>query len=270
MSRLQADTATDLKTKISVYDGIPMKEKDPSAKTLEEYLERRPDSEGFEGTSTRDSFKILASVFDKDAEEQAADPVNLFKSIKGFIQRGSSSPEESESSLAALELLMDDYKKLITDDIQTAYLDCGDEFCQAEFERYLIYARHYIERQDYRDEETGELITMDQLEKELAKIEDPAGVSNKEKFRYDVAHFAMKVQIEEGKMPRWNEYEKLARIIKERMRVNTESMLPVISFSKKRTNDQDSRHSDFVKRMMELGYTKRQVRRVVEWQLMRK
>lgn len=269
MSRLVADSDKGLETKMRVYNGEVMKEKDPNSKTLEEYLTNKPAAEGFEGISTRDSFKILASVFDKEVTELAADPVNLFKAVKEYVD-SKSDDLDTDGAVAARELLMSNYYKLVTDDIQTAYLDCGDDFCQAEFERYVIYAQAYIEKQDYRDPETDELISLEQIETELAKIEDPAQIANKDSFRYEVAHFAMKVQLDSGDMPRWNSYAKLAKIIKERMRVNTESMLPVISFSKKRTSSQDDKHTEFVKRMTKLGYTKRQVRRVVEWQLMYK
>lgn len=265
-SRLEANS-DNLMTKMKVYNGEGIKEKDPNAKTLEEYQLNKSDSEGFVGISTRDSFKILADVFDKETTEVAADPVNLFKSIKQYIDRPDSDHNKEELS-AIREALMIRYHKLVSEDVQTAYLDTGDDFCQAEFERYITYAQHYIEKQDYRDPETDELISLEQLEKELAKIEDPAGIRNTDGFRYEAAHFAMKIQIDTGTMPRWNSYAKLAKIIKDRMRVNLESMLPVISFSKKRTSSQDQKHNEFVKRMTKLGYTKRQVRRVVEWQLM--
>ena len=39
----------------------------------------------------------------------------------------------------------------------------------------------------------------------------------------------------------------------------------MISFSIKKDKDTESKHSEFVKRMAERGYTERQVRRLVEW-----
>lgn len=264
-SGLKGKTITALDTKARVYNGEAMKEKDPNSVTLEEYLATKDPAEGFEGVSTRDSFKILSDVFDQDPLETGADPVNLFKSLKKYIDNS----DLDQNLLNTIrEHEMNQYYKLVTDDIQTAYLDSGDEFCQAEFERYITYAKCYIEKQDYRDSETNELISLAQLEKELAKIEEPAGVSNKDGFRYEVVHFAMKVQLDTGKLPRWNDYQKLAKIIKDRMRVNLESMLPVISFSKKKSGEQETTHNEFVARMVELGYTPRQVRRVVEWQLL--
>ena len=48
---------------------------------------------------------------------------------------------------------------------------------------------------------------------------------------------------------------------------NTEELLPVISFNGKTSNDEQQKHDNFVARMMEKGYTKKQVRLLSEWYL---
>ena len=42
-------------------------------------------------------------------------------------------------------------------------------------------------------------------------------------------------------------------------------LLPVISFGTKKDGDTEKKHDDFVARMLQHGYTERQVRRLVEW-----
>ena len=44
-----------------------------------------------------------------------------------------------------------------------------------------------------------------------------------------------------------------------------EDLLPVISFGAKKDGDSEKKHEEFVERMMARGYTRRQVRRLVEW-----
>ena len=46
---------------------------------------------------------------------------------------------------------------------------------------------------------------------------------------------------------------------------HVEDLLPVISFGSKKDSDTDDKHTNFVARMVERGYTERQVRRLVEW-----
>ena len=48
---------------------------------------------------------------------------------------------------------------------------------------------------------------------------------------------------------------------------NTEELLPVISFNAKASADEAKKHEDFVKRMVEKGYTPKQVRLLCEWYL---
>jgi serine protein kinase len=44
-----------------------------------------------------------------------------------------------------------------------------------------------------------------------------------------------------------------------------EDLLPVISFGSKKDGETEKKHGEFVARMVERGYTERQVRRLVEW-----
>ena len=68
-----------------------------------------------------------------------------------------------------------------------------------------------------------------------------------------------------GKNPAWTSYDKLREVIEKRMFSQVEDLLPVISFSTKGDKETEQKHRDFVSRMVERGYTERQVRRLVEW-----
>ena len=68
-----------------------------------------------------------------------------------------------------------------------------------------------------------------------------------------------------GRNPSWTSYEKLREVIERRMFSQVEDLLPVISFGSKKDSDTEKKHADFVDRMVERGYTERQVRRLVEW-----
>ena len=69
----------------------------------------------------------------------------------------------------------------------------------------------------------------------------------------------------EGKNPAWMSYEKLRSVIEKRMFSQVEDLLPVISFESKKDTQSQTKHTEFVERMTERGYTQRQVRRLVEW-----
>jgi serine protein kinase len=48
---------------------------------------------------------------------------------------------------------------------------------------------------------------------------------------------------------------------------NTEDLLPVISFNTKASADEQKKHDQFVDRMVDKGYTPKQVRLLSEWYL---
>ncbi len=70
-----------------------------------------------------------------------------------------------------------------------------------------------------------------------------------------------------GNNPRWTSYEKLRLVIEKKMFSNTEDLLPVISFNTKSSKEDQKKHDDFVARMVERGYTTKQVRLLSEWYL---
>jgi len=70
-----------------------------------------------------------------------------------------------------------------------------------------------------------------------------------------------------GVNPSWLSYEKLRSVIEKKMFSNTEDLLPVISFNPKASKSDQQKHQDFVKRMVERGYTEKQVRLLSEWYL---
>ena len=62
-------------------------------------------------------------------------------------------------------------------------------------------------------------------------------------------------------------FEKLRTVIEKKMFSNTEDLLPVISFNAKASAQDKKKHGDFVQRMVERGYTEKQVRLLSEWYL---
>jgi serine protein kinase len=83
-----------------------------------------------------------------------------------------------------------------------------------------------------------------------------------------VVNFVLRARANHGgNNPDWRSYEKLRAVIEKKMFANTEDLLPVISFNAKASVDDQRKHDDFVKRMVQRGYTEKQVRLLSEWYL---
>ena len=267
LSRLRFHENSPLYTKMRVYDGERLKDTDPKAKSMQEYRDVAGVDEGMTGISTRWAFKVLSATFNHDTEEIAADPVHLLYVIEQAIRR-EQFPAETEALY--LEILKSElssrYADFIGQEIQKAYLESYSEYGQNLFDRYIAYADAWIEEQDFKDPDTGQLFDRAILDAELSKVEKPGGVANPKDFRNEVVKFALRARAKNhGENPSWTSYQKIRDVIEKRMFSQVEDLLPVISFGSKKDSKIEKQHSDFVRRMAEKGYTDRQVRRLVEW-----
>ena len=258
-----------LPTKMKVYDGENMKEKDTRARSCQEYKDCSSAAEGFFGVSTRVAYKVLAEVFNFDHSEISADPVHLLYVLEQTIRSLRLSEDLENHYMEVLKsYLAVEFSVKVGKDIQTAYLDSYHEYGQALFDRYIVYADHWVSDNDYRDPDTGQMFDKDLLNKELEKLEKPAEIVNAKDFRHDIVNYSLRYQAKhKGHNPDWKSYEKLRKIIEATMFSKTEDLLPVISFGGHRSSDDKKKHDSFVDRMKELGYTEKQVQRLVEWHM---
>ncbi|WP_304640314.1 PrkA family serine protein kinase [Pseudomonas sp.] len=269
LSRLKEPENSNVYSKMRIYDGENLKDTDPKAKSIQEYRDAAGVDEGMNGLSTRFAFKILSKVFNYDHSEVAANPVHLLYVLEQQIEQEQFPNEVSERYLRYLkEYLAPRYVEFIGKEIQTAYLESYSEYGQNIFDRYVLYADFWIQDQEYRDPDTGEILNRGALNEELEKIEKPAGISNPKDFRNEIVNFVLRARAHNnGKNPSWLSYEKLRVVIEKKMFSNTEDLLPVISFNAKASKEDQKKHSDFVTRMVERGYTEKQVRLLSEWYL---
>jgi serine protein kinase len=267
LTRLKEHENSNRYAKMRVYNGESLKEVDPKARTLQEYKDAAGVDEGMDGVSTRFAFKALSATFNHDTEEVAADPVHLMYVLEQAIKR-EQFPDELEGDY--LEFIKAElaprYAEFIGHEIQKAYLESYHDYGQNLFDRYVDYADAWIEDQDFKDPDTGQLLDRELLNQELSKIEKPAGIANPKDFRNEVVKFTLRSRAaNKGRNPSWTSYEKIREVIERRMFSQVEDLLPVISFGSKKDSETEKKHGEFVERMVSRGYTERQVRRLVEW-----
>ncbi len=267
LSRLRPHPNSNLYSKMRVYDGENLKETEPNAKSMQEYRDAAGVDEGMDGISTRFAFKVLSATFNFDTREVGADPVHLMYVLEQSIKREQFGEEIEKQYLDFIKgTLAPRYAEFIGNEIQKAYLESYTDYGQNMFDRYLDYADAWIENLDFKDPDTGQLLDREQLNQELTKIEKPAGIANPKDFRNEVVKFALRARAtRDGKNPSWTSYEKIREVIERRMFSQVEDLLPVISFGSKKEVETERKHTEFLDRMIQRGYTERQVRRLVEW-----
>jgi len=268
MTRLKKPENSILYSKMRVYNGENLKETDPKAKSLQEYKDDAGITEGMNGISTRFAFKVLSKVFNHDSDEVAANPVHLFYVLEQEIVKMQLPKETEEYYINIIKsALSHKYAEFIGDEIQKAYVDSYHEYGQNLFERYIVYADHWCQDNDYRDAETGQQFDRQALNDELEKIEKPAGIANPKDFRNDMVQFYLRHKAKNGDSPKWDSYEKIKNVIEKRIFSKTEDLIPVISFSTKTSKEDEKKHSEFVDRMKNRGYTSKQIKLLTDWYL---
>ncbi|HCW90494.1 MAG TPA: PrkA family serine protein kinase, partial [Marinobacter sp.] len=226
LSRIKEPENSSIYSKMKVYDGQNIKDTDPKAKSIQEYRDSAGVNEGMDGLSTRFAFKILSKVFNFDTAEVAANPVHLLYVLEKQIEQEQFQPEVQERYLRFIkEYLAPHYVSFIGKEIQTAYLESYSEYGQNLFDRYVTYADFWIQDQEYRDPDTGEILDRGSINDELEKIEKPAGISNPKDFRNEVVNFVLRARANNnGENPSWLSYEKLRSVIEKKMFSNTEDL----------------------------------------------
>ncbi len=267
LTRLKEHENSPLYSKMRVYNGESLKDTDPKAKSIQEYREAAGVAEGMSGVSTRFAFKVLSETFNFDNEEIAADPVHLMYVLEQAIKR-EQYPKDIEHRYIDFikSTLAPRYAEFIGREIQKAYIESYSEYGQNLFDRYIAHADAWIEEQDYKDPDTGQVFDRQVLDAELSKTEKPAGIANPKDFRNEIVKFALRSRAaNQGRNPSWTSYEKIREVIEKRMFSQVEDLLPIISFGAKQDSKTEKQHADFLDRMKGRGYTERQVRRLVEW-----
>ncbi len=269
LSRLKEPENSSIYSKMRTYDGESLKDVDPKAKSIQEYRDYAGTDEGMAGMSTRFAYKVLSAVFNHDHGEVAANPVHLMYVLEQRLTREDLPEDSRRRHLEFIKgWLAPRYAEFIGKEIQTAYLESYAEYGQNIFDRYVTFADCWIQDEEYRDPETGESFDRAALNADLEKIEKPAGIANPKDFRNEIVNFVLRARAGNGgRNPDWRSYEKLREVIEKKMFSNTEELLPVVSFNTKSSAEERQKHQNFVARMVEKGYTEKQVRLLCEWYL---
>ena len=143
---------------------------------MQEYKDAAGVDEGMDGISTRFAFKVLAATFNHDTTEVVADPVHLMYVLEQSIRR-EQLPDDVEKRYR--EFIKADlaprYAEFIGHEIQKAYLESYHDYGQNLFDRYVDYADAWIEDQDFKDPDTGQLLNRELLNQELTKTREAGG-----------------------------------------------------------------------------------------------
>ena len=228
-----------------IYDGENLKDTDPKAKSIQEYRELAGVTEGMTGISTRFAFKVLAETLNYDTEEIAADPgASDVCARTGDQARAVAQGNRGQYLDFIKSEIAPRYAEFIGREIQKAYIESYSEYGQNLFDRYIAYADAWIEEQDFKDPDTGQVFDRQILDAELSQDRKAGGHRQSEGFPQRGGQVCPAGPGQQhGKNPAWNSYEKIREVIEKRMFSQVEDLLPIISFGTKKDTKTDLQHA---------------------------
>lgn len=252
--------------KIIIYDGRDLRGEVANAPTLFDLRKAAKEGdakEGFWGISTRTAFKVLGAAANA-GDEIGLDPVQLYEMLRR-------TPEivGTEGTPAFLESTIDRWlMKAIDAEVREALLENFRAFGQRMADRYFYYADMWRNPDlgAIPDPDTNVMLTKDDVLKRLKEIEEPAKIENPESFRGLYVEYVLRYKARNaGAMPGWETFSDMKRVIERLIVKQTENELPYLSFAPHKDAEGQKKHDAFVERMMQKGYTRGQVQRVVMW-----
>ncbi len=266
LTRLAPDPKTTMATKMRVYNGENLKDKDVKVLPIGEYRANAGIMEGMNGSSTRFAFKVLTETFNMSSGALSANPINLMHVLETEITAMQLPDKVADQYKQFIRAdLEPEYLKFLDREIKTAYVESYSDYGQNLFDKYVTYAEQWGEDTPYKDPETHVLLDKAALGEWLEKIERPAGITNGKDFRSDVVKFVLRAQAKTGHNPSWTSYEPLKEVIEKKMFSSMEEILPVISYGGHRTAEESRKHDGYVERMKARNYTESDVKLVTEY-----
>lgn len=267
-SRLKPSSKLSSKeAKVQIYDGQDIRAQLPNAPTLFDLIRDAGQDEGMTGISTRAAFKIISRAANS-GEEIGLDPVELIRVMREEVEQ-SMGPDGAKGHIEFLDSQAKGWlAQRLGDMIRESLLENYETFAQTRFDRYYDMAMVWLNSDTgvYEDPDTRQMIEKADIDKRLKEIELPAKIGNEKDFRSDVVRFVMQYRMKnDNKMPPWDIYEPIKRVIKALVEKQTSDLLPLLSFEPKKDSETQKKHEDFVDRMTSRGFTPTQVRRVVTW-----
>lgn len=272
MSRLAMTEALaqfDPDVRVRVLDGeIPdgATSKIPTIGDLRKYA---PEEEGMSGSSVRFGIDTLSQTFNARANDglTEADPILLFETLRKRIDNNKeySAQEKGHFKQLLQEFIVPQYRDFISEEISMAYSDASDEMCQNMFDTYINMADSWLNEEEYNDQSvSGQILNRAEIERRLESFEKPAGIAGGKEFRSETVRYVHRKE-RNGEQVRWDSYEKLANVIRERLKANMKDFSAVVKFDVAKSDKQEKKFNQFLENMEEKGYTPTMVQRAVNF-----
>lgn len=253
MSRLTPSNKVDLLTKMRIYNGEEIVEKDSSKKVDIQELRDDADREGLSGVSTRFIMKAIDNAL-SESECDCINPILVMESLVKAVRATDMGEEEKKKLLALIqETLRKEYNRILEKEVTRAFIHGYQEQAESLFNNYLDHAEAYTNKTRLKDQNTGEELEPD--EKFMESIESQLGISGTaaKGFRHDVTAYMFSLLRSKNKIE-FNSYEPLKEAIEKKLIASVRDLSRVITQARVRDPEQSHKYNAMVEAMKMNGY----------------
>ncbi|GLC30854.1 PrkA family serine protein kinase [Clostridium omnivorum] len=254
LSRLSPSAKADPMTKLKIYNGDEIVEKGTTKKIdISELREEAGMREGMTGISTRFIIKAIDNAL-SNSEHNCINPLSIMESIIKSLKELDIAEEDKKRYIAFVQdSIRKEYNKVLEKEITKAFIHSFREQAESLFNNYIDNAEAFVNKSRLKDKSTGEELNPD--EKFMRSIEEQIGVSESSSkgFRTDVTSYMFYV-VRNGGTIDYSSYEPLREAIEKKLMASVRDLSRIITKSRVRDKDQESKYNTMVEEMKANGY----------------
>lgn len=253
ISRLNESNKVDMISKMKVYNGEEIVQKDATQKIDIKELREEAGREGYKGISTRFIMKAIDNAL-SESEHDCINPIILLETLIKAVRNSDSGEEEKKKYLAYLQdHIKKEYHRILEKEVTKAFIYGYREQAETLFNNYLDHAEAYVNKVKLKDRNTGEELEPD--EPFLESIEGQLGLTGSAArgFRHDVTAYMFSL-LRSKKAIDYGCYEPLREAIEKKLTASVRELSRIITRARVRDSEQNEKYNAMVDAMKVNGY----------------
>lgn len=253
VSRLSPSNKVDIITKMHIYNGEEIVQKDSTRRVDIAELRDEAGREGFTGISTRFIMKAIDNAL-SESEHNCINPITVLESLVKSVKAADLSDDEKKRLLTYLQdTIKKEYHRQLEKEITRAFIHGYREQAETLFNNYLDHAEAFVNKVRLKDRNTGEELEPD--EAFMESIESGIGLSGTAArgFRHDVTAYMFSL-LRSNKTIEYGSYEPLKEAIEKKLMASVRELSRVITQARVRDSEQSEKYNAMVEEMKQNGY----------------
>jgi serine protein kinase len=253
ISRLTPSSKVDIISKMRLYNGEEVLQKDATQRVDIRELREEAGREGFEGISTRFIMKAIDNAL-SESEHDCINPIILLDSLAKSVKASDFGEEEKKKLMTYLQdVVRKEYNRILEKEVTKAFIHGYREQAEALFNNYLDHAEAFVNKSKLKDINTGEELDPD--EEFLSSIEAQLGLTGNaaKGFRHDVTAY-MFTLLRNNKKIEYECYEPLKEAIEKKLTASVRELSRIITQARVRDSEQSEKYNQMVDEMKRNGY----------------